>query len=267
MTNRSPWLVAIVTVLAFLAIDQANGPLYRMLAEGSTGTARFLIFVVVIYGSMILGPMLIAAALFGPRSVGGVLGLSHNPLSAFLFALLVTGLMPVYFITQSSPALPDDPAMTFLRGSVLPGFGEEFFFRAFLFGFLFRFARWGFLPAAFLVGAVFGVAHLYQGNSIGEAAGIFAITAFGGLWFAWLYAEWDFNIWVPTFFHLLMNAWWEVFTVSETAAGSMGANLVRLAIILLSVLLTIVIMKRRRGHLKVAGSAWLWGGPREVLPH
>ena len=259
--HRPAWLVTVVTIAVFLLIDQTNGPIYRSGAEGTEGLKRLVIFLSVIYGSTILGPMVVSAGRFGPKVTSETLGLNRNPVPAFLFAFLITGIMPAYFLTQALPGLPDEPVRTFLQGSVFPGFGEEVFYRAFLFGFLFRFARWGFLPASLLVGLLFGIAHIYQGNSVGEALSVFAITASGGIWFAWLYAEWNFNIWVPTFFHLLMNAWWEVFSVSETAVGPMGANLVRLAIIVVSIVATVVIMKRGGGQMLVRGKAWFWGGP------
>ncbi|MEM9839159.1 MAG: CPBP family intramembrane glutamic endopeptidase [Pseudomonadota bacterium] len=258
--SRPWWLISIVTIAAFFAIDQINSPIYQALAEGTDGWTRRAIFVAVIYGSIIFGPMLVAGLLFGPRHIARSLGLDRGFLGGLAFALIATAPMLGYFALTSPLALPDELVWDLVSGAVLPGFGEELLFRAFLFGFLFRFAGWGFLPAALLVALTFGAAHLYQGNSAGEAAGIFAITAFGGLWFSWLYAEWGFNVWVPTFAHLLMNAYWEIFSVADSAMGPMGANIIRLVVILFSVVLTVVIAKKRRGHLLVSGRAWLWGG-------
>lgn len=259
--KRPWWLISAVTIAAFFAIDHFNSDIYRALAEGAEGWPRRAIFVAVIYGSTIGGPVVVAALLFGPGRVNEALGLNGSIVAGLVFALAVTAVMLGYFALTSPLTIPEEPVWAFVRGSVLPGFGEEVFYRAFLFGFLFRYAGWGFLPASLLVALAFGMAHLYQGNSAGEAAGIFAITAFGGLWFSWLYAEWGFNIWVPTFVHMLMNAWWTLFSVADSALGPMGANLVRLVVIIVSVVATVLIMKRRRGHLMVAGRSWLWGGP------
>ncbi len=255
--GRSPLLVSLVTIVTFIAIDQGNGPLYRLLSGDTEGVVQFMIFVGVIYGSTVFAPALIAGWLFGPQRITAALGLDRSLLAGFGFAFAVTSVMLAYFALTSPLAIPDEPVQTLLRGSVLPGFGEEVFYRAFLFGFLFRFAQWGFLPASLLVAVVFGAAHLYQGNSAGEALAIFGITALGALWFSWLYVEWRFNIWVPTSFHLLMNAWWELFAVSESALGPMGANLIRLLVIVLSIVLTIVLAKRRGETLQVRGRIWL----------
>ena len=155
---------------------------------------------------------------------------------------------------------PDDPLLTALRSAILPGIGEEVLFRAFLFGFLFRFAGWGFLPAALLGAVIFGAGHLDQGKGVLDSAAVFAITGIGAIWFAWLYVEWGYNIWVPAAFHVLMNFYWDWFTISDTAVGPVAANALRLAVILLSILITILAARRRGGRI-VRGRAWHWGGP------
>ncbi|MEM9386482.1 MAG: type II CAAX endopeptidase family protein [Pseudomonadota bacterium] len=260
--DRSPFWISVVTIAVFIAVDQSNGPLYRLVRGESEGLPQLLTLAAVIYGSMTLIPALVAAWLFGPKRIPRALGLEGDVLVGFGFAFAVTSVMLAYFALTSPLAIPDEPVQTLVRGAVLPGFGEELFYRAFLFGFLFRFARWGFLPAALLVAGLFGAAHLYQSSSASEALGIFAITGMGAVWFAWLYTEWDFNIWVPTGFHMLMNAWWELFAVSDSALGPMGANLVRLLVIVLSVVLTVVLIKRRDGQRTVRGVAWLRGPTR-----
>ena len=110
------------------------------------------------------GPLLIAWLLFGRRQVPSALGLDHNPLPGLGFALAATAPMLVYFALSTPLAPPERPFVALLQSSLLPGLGEELFFRAFLFGFLYRYAGWGFLPAALLVAVTFGAGHLYQGN-------------------------------------------------------------------------------------------------------
>ena len=255
--QRSPLLITLITIAVFIGIDQGNLPLYRFVRGDSEGLSRFLIFVAVIYGSTILGPMLVAGWLFGIKRIPASLGLDQSFLTGLGFALAVTGIMLVYFALTADFAPPKEPIRALLQTAVLPGFGEELFYRAFLFGFLFRFAGWGFLPASLLVAILFGAAHLYQGSTVEEAAGIFAITAAGSVWFAWLYTEWNFNIWVPTFFHTFMNAWWELFAISDSALGPMGANVVRLVVIIVSVLLTVLLVRRRGDGLTIRGRRWI----------
>ena len=116
---------------------------------------------------------------------------------------------------------------------------EELVYRGFLFGQLFRFGGWGFIPAGMINALIFGSLHLYQASSLSSAIGIFSVTAMGGMWFAWLYIEWDRNLWVPIFMHLLMNAWWSFFAVDVTAGGGWAANIFRAMTIALSVIITI----------------------------
>jgi membrane protease YdiL (CAAX protease family) len=141
---------------------------------------------------------------------------------------------------------------------VLPGIAEEILFRAFLFGFLYRFAGWGFLPAALLSSLVFGAEHLYQGADAAEALGVAAITAAGGVWWSWLLVEWRWNLWVPAAFHVLLNAWFVAFEVADNALGSASFVAVRLACIALSVVATLIVVRRRGGR-AVTGRRWLHG--------
>ncbi|MEZ5031153.1 MAG: CPBP family intramembrane glutamic endopeptidase [Saprospiraceae bacterium] len=121
---------------------------------------------------------------------------------AFLFCLPMLigyGVMANLNIHASWRAV----AWTIILAPVL----EELVFRGFLFGQLFRFAGWGFIPAGLINALVFGALHLYQASDLWSAIGIFSVTAMGGMWFAWLYIEWDRNLWVPLFMHMLMNAY------------------------------------------------------------
>ncbi|MBL7805735.1 MAG: CPBP family intramembrane metalloprotease [Saprospiraceae bacterium] len=135
---------------------------------------------------------------------------------------------------------------SFLLGCLWAAISEELFFRGFVFGQLFRFAGWGFLAAGLLNALVFGSAHLWQAGDPGSAIGIFAVTALGGLWFAWLYIEWRNNLWMPMAMHFFMNLWWNLFDAGPNAGGGLAANLFRAATIAISIIWTIR-MKRRRG--------------------
>jgi membrane protease YdiL (CAAX protease family) len=128
--------------------------------------------------------------------------------------------------------------------SVLSPFVEEIAFRGYLFRQLHRRAGWGFWPAALLNAALFGLVHIYQaftstGLDLQNLAGIVAITALGGLFFAWLFVRWQDNLWVPFAVHAFMNLWWDLFAIDETALGGWLANGVRFASLGLAVALTI----------------------------
>jgi len=135
---------------------------------------------------------------------------------------------------------------TLLAYSLFASLGEEILFRGFLFGHLYKHAKWGIVAAEFIEALVFGLLHLNQKHhSLGEAFGIFAIIFSGGLWFAWLYTEWNYNLWVPIFLHFLMNATWTLFDVSGNALGGIIANILRLLIVFLSIYLTVKIARKK----------------------
>lgn len=135
-------------------------------------------------------------------------------------------------------------------GILLAPIFEELLYRGFLFGQLYRYGGWGFLPAGLLNALIFASLHLYQAVDFNSAIGIFAVTAMGGLWFAWLYVEWGYNLWISIFLHLFMNAWWIVFAMGDNAAGGLYANIFRGFAIALSIFFTIR-MKKRQGGLEV----------------
>jgi membrane protease YdiL (CAAX protease family) len=123
--------------------------------------------------------------------------------------------------------------------TIVAGLMEEYLFRGFLFGLLFRKSGWGFIPASISGALIFGLGHIYQGSTFLETMGVFFITSIGGIWFAWLYIEWNNNLWVPIFLHILMNISWGLFEVSNNALGGFYTNLFRIITITLTILITI----------------------------
>lgn len=255
---HSPILISAVAIAVFFALDTKPWWLFHALTDKPEGTEFLFALTVYRWLPYVIIPLLAALLLFGPRKAAGALGLDRSPLTGLLFAGAITAILPLTYLAMAPFRMPDEPTREILQYAVLPGVGEEVLYRGFLFGFLFRFARWGFLPASLLGAVIFGAGHVYQGGNIMEAAGIFAITASGGVWFAWLYAEWNNNVWVPASFHMLMNFWWQFFDISDTAAGPAYANMVRLAVIILSLIVTIFAARRRGGRI-VIGRRWFSG--------
>ncbi|MCK0114913.1 CPBP family intramembrane glutamic endopeptidase [Gelidibacter sp. F63206] len=173
------------------------------------------------------------------------LGLNQSILKGFLFALICT--LPMFigfsFVFDFDPKISLN---TFLISVVAAGFFEELFFRGFLFGLLFSKTKLGFIPSVFFGAFYFGTLHLYQSTDLAEMWGIFLITFLGGVLFAWVFAEWKFNIWIPIFLHLLMNLSWELFDISNNALGGIYSNVFRLVTISLIIALT-VLYKMRKG--------------------
>jgi hypothetical protein len=133
---------------------------------------------------------------------------------------------------------------------------EEILFRGFLFGYLYRKAGWGFVPAVAISSIFFAIGHFYQSQNITGALIIFFITFTGGAWFSWLFIEWDKNLWVPIGIHLFMNLWWIVFSAGENVMGGKVANVFRLVTIAITVVLTIYM---RKGKMKLTKEKLLQG--------
>ncbi|WP_278432777.1 CPBP family intramembrane glutamic endopeptidase [Alistipes finegoldii] len=130
---------------------------------------------------------------------------------------------------------------------VVAGFFEELIFRGFVFGELFRTARWGFLPAATLTALAFGSLHLYQGDDLISASAAFGVTTAGSIFFSWIYVESENNLWSVIWPHTLMNAPWMLFSGSGSGAvGGLWANSLRLCTLLIAIAL-VVIYKKRKG--------------------
>ncbi|GAB4417824.1 MAG: hypothetical protein OHK0039_28670 [Bacteroidia bacterium] len=119
------------------------------------------------------------------------------------------------------------------------GFFEELYFRGFLFGQLYRKTRLGFVPAIAACSLFFAAAHLYQSQDPATLVGVFFTTFMGSALFAWLLVEWDDNLWVPIWLHTLMNLSWHLFSMGDTALGSVWANVLRALTIAASIVLTI----------------------------
>lgn len=174
------------------------------------------------------------------------LGIGRGCAQGAIFALLSTLPMVVGYalLGKFDREVSADHLLTRV---VIAGFFEELIFRGFVFGQLFRTARWGFLPAALLTAAAFGSLHLYQGHDFASALGAFAVTGLGSLFFSWIYVEWNYNLWSVIWLHTLMNLPWILFRASASGAvGDSYANLMRIATVVLAIGLTISYKKLRK---------------------
>jgi uncharacterized protein len=195
-------------------------------------------------------PTVIVLSIFHkPNNILGELGLNKDFLKGLQYAFLFTLPMLIgYFLLGHY-----NNEQTFIENilkAFKDGFREEIYFRAFLFGQLFRQVKLGFLPAVIINGLIFGILHIYQAHTIVESIGIFAITFAGAIWFAWLFIEWKENLWLPIFMHFFMNLYWHLFSTENSAMGGLMLNLPRILTIALSIYLTIKII-RKKGPLKI----------------
>jgi len=183
-------------------------------------------------------------AIINTKSIFESFGLNKSIIKGFIFSLLCT--LPMFigfsFLFDFNPHISLN---TFLISIVAAGFFEELFFRGFLFGQLYKYTKLGFIPAVFFGALYFGFIHLYQSTIILELIEIFLITFLGGIIFAWVYIEWNFNLWVPIFLHLLMNLSWEMFSVSDNVLGGVYSSVFRIISIGLIIFLTILYKKKK----------------------
>lgn len=139
----------------------------------------------------------------------------------------------------------DLDVLSLIHKTLFAGLFEEILFRGFLFGLLFRKVGWGFIPASVVGAMIFAISHLYQSSDANEMIGIFLITFVGSAWFAWLYIEWNENLWIPIFLHIFMNLSWILFSVSDNALGGAYTNTFRAITIIITVVATILYNNRK----------------------
>lgn len=184
------------------------------------------------------------------------LGLSSNIFTAVWVSLLFT--LPMFlgglFFFKFNHQIKVE---NIIAGTIVAGFMEELYFRGFLFGQLFRRTILGFilsvLPGAF----IFALGHLNQSQNLSEIAGIFLITFSGAVFFAWLYVEWNFNLWVPVLIHAFMNLAWSLFEFDTTALGDVKANVFRGLTIATAIVFTILYKRHNGQKLGVNGQTIL----------
>jgi len=172
---------------------------------------------------------------------------------AFLFTLpmLIGGLV----------SFPFAGGVTFdriIKASLFAGFFEELYFRGFLFGQIFRYTKCGFIPSILLGAILFASGHLYQSNEFTVLVGIFLTTFMGAVFFAWLFAEWNYNLWLVIFLHAFMNLSWELFAVSDNALGDLKANIFRTLTIAVAIIGTILYKRRNSLKMEVNKRTLLW---------
>ncbi len=185
------------------------------------------------------------------------LGLKRSIVKGVFFPFLCTIPMFIGF-AFCFPVNTDLTSDQILITGVAAAFFEEFIFRGFLFGQIFRFTKLGFIPAILLGAALFAAMHLYQSNDLATLIGVFLTTFMGAVLFAWLFAEWSYNLWIPIFLHFFMNLAWMLFSVSENAFGGFYANIFRILTIALAILLTLLYKRKKQLPLVInKGTIWM----------
>lgn len=253
MKSASKWVYALLVISIYIAVKYLR-PL-SLDVVGSDVNLRRVIY----YSWYILPVLLYLWFSWGTKGVWKRLGLASGLPEGFLYGFLFTLPMLLGFAFIGQAKFSDWSLELVVVSALLPGFFEELYYRGFVFGELYKRAGWGFLLAAAFNGLIFGLSHIWQGNSVGETLGVFFVTFSGAAWFAWLYVEWRNNLWLPITLHVLMNLYWALFDIESTALGGVGANIFRGITIAASVIFTL----RRRKPRQITREELWWRGDKK----
>jgi len=200
---------------------------------------------------LIVGIPLLTFVLFSNRyQIFEALGLSKGFIQGVLVAFLFSIPMFIGYGMLSSFKIDID-TKTFWLGCVIAAFFEELYYRGIFFGQIFKNTRLGFFPALIVSALIFASLHLYQSNDVATLIGIFITTFMGAGLFAWLYVEWDYNLWVPISLHFFMNLSWSLFSIADNALGDWSANLFRGLTVLFAIGGTILYKRKQNIPLAV----------------
>ena len=252
---RHSWIISITVIITFILVEYFM-PRFKIAESWTINLLLNRLF-------PILAMMGCLAILHRPHRIWDAWGLRAAVPSALGRTLLWSLPMLVGYGAAVHFNLSINEKML-VGGILIAPIFEELVFRGFLFGQLFRYGGWGFIPAGLLNAVIFASLHLYQADDWSGALGVLAATGLGGLWFAWLYVEWNYNLWVSIFMHLFMNAWWMLFSAGEDAGGGWYANIFRGLTIALSVIVTIR-YKKYNGGLLITRRNW-WRNEAADLP-
>jgi hypothetical protein len=237
--RQTPGIVVLCTILVLAVVTYAHEVLWRF------GFYRSLHqrhpFYIAESLDKLLGALLCCLAIYAMHRVGlrGItreLGLAAPILPAMTFAFLASSPTLIGFALTRKVA-PDlsFPPLLFL--TVFSPFVEELEFRGFGFWQLYRRARWPFWLAILPPAVLFGLGHIEKGQGWIEVAGIFLLTAAGSAVFSWVLDQWQ-SLWAPFGLHLLMNLWWDIFSVSNTTLGGWFPFALQTTTVALAILLT-----------------------------
>lgn len=241
ISKRAKILYTILACILLMVVYDQAWRITALLGLHSASLSKFIVG----YSIMFIAVIILTMVVIKPKKIFSFLGLNGNIAKGFYISFICV--LPLFILFSIFGSFNSDTTFSLiLRKSVFPGFMEEFMFRAFMFGLLFRYAKTGFFWAVILPALLFGSLHLYQGHDVLSSLAAFGVTFIGAVYFSWMYVEWNFNLWVPIGLHILMNLTWVIFTLegTEVAAGGLISNIARVISILLAVGLTIWYKKR-----------------------
>lgn len=200
---------------------------------------------------LIIGiPIFLCTYLINSENIFSALGLSGSISKALIIAFIFSLPMLAGGLMLNGIA-SDLNWRNLVAGTIVAGFVEELYYRGFFFGMLYKNTRFGFLSAILIGALLFAFAHMYQSQDTMKLVGIFAITFMGAGLYAWLYVEWNYNLWVPIFLHTFMNLAWRLSDMGDTALGGLWPNMLRALTIAFAIIGTILYKKRQDQELAI----------------
>ena len=172
-----------------------------------------------------------------PKEIINSIGLKNGFFRGLLFSFIVTLPMLIGYSVLLN-FNKNISIESIIIKVISAAFFEELIFRGILFGQIYRFSKIGFIPSVVICALFFASGHLWQSNDISILTGIFITTFLGAGLFAWLYIEWDNNLWIPMGLHLFMNLHWDLFS-GANALGGKYENVFRIITIALAIVGTL----------------------------
>ena len=166
------------------------------------------------------------------------LGLKLNSMYELIYGFLFTipMLLGFLFIFRCIYIIDLNAYFKYL---VIAGFGEEFLFRGLLFGLLFKYCNWGFIPACIVSGLFFGAGHLYQASDIYTGLNVFLFTFFANLAFAFFYHVWG-SLWMIISLHGFIDLIWALFPLTPDDKSNTNVNFFYFSAFIFTLIVTIV---------------------------
>jgi membrane protease YdiL (CAAX protease family) len=235
-------VILAIGVLVALAWASFSGGILKPFLEGTFfneipyGRAAAVTLLDILLLSLVIG-LVGGVGLLGQARLSGLTA----PIGrALIFAglLFVPASVVSYWL---APVSGVNSIADYVWGAVGAPLFEEIGYRGLALGALMRLCRWRFLAAALAPAALFGLAHLWQGEGPAEIAGVVAITGLGGLLFGWLFVRWGYNLWPAIFLHAGLNTLWMAFDLGENAVGGWFGNAIRFSIVAGAVILTLLL--------------------------